>query len=422
MLYFGLLTSFLLEYVRPGGFLPLITALKLNTLVPVLVFAAALYTAQKNTNSEILRHRNGRWLIFFLGLLAISLAHADVTFNSFQKFTMVLGYLFLCFAVAKLVDTNGKLKGLALTLVLNHIILVALNPDVVLHPETRNYLDGVTFLGDGNDFALSVVVVVPLCLYLFLDASNKIYRLVTLGLLGLLVFAIIGTSSRGASIAIAVVLMYLWWRGRSKMVGLLGLGMLVTAVLLYAPAEYYGRMQTISNYEEEGSAQGRILAWKSAVRMANDHPLVGVASGHFPIKFGLEYRPPEYGDQHLPWLTAHSIYFLALGELGYPGIIFLLSILYLNYRNGERIIQRMRTVSQTSPLARRYERMFLCLNSSLIGYAVGGAFLSALYYPHLFVISSIFVAAELMYRRDEARIFAEAEDSEAQPVAVVSTA
>lgn len=407
MLYFGLLASFVLEYVRPGSYLPAITALKLNTLVPLLVFVVALYSTQKSTNRDIFDHRNSRWLALFVGLMFVSLIHADVTFNTFEVIKMVFGYLFLCFAVAKLVDSNERLKGFALTLVLSHVALVALNPDVVLRPEVRTYLQGVTFLGDGNDFGLSVVVAAPLCLYLFLDTDKKFYRLLALGLVGVMLFSIIGTSSRGASLAITAVFVYLWWRGRSKMLGLLAFVALGVALLIYAPDEYFGRMETIANYEEEGSAMGRIHAWKAALRMAGDHPVLGVAVGHFPIKYGVEYRPPEYAGLNMPWHTAHSIYFLVLGELGLPGIIFLLGILYGNYRSGERIIKRVRTIREHSTLARRYERTFLCLNSSLIGFAVGGAFLSALYYPHLYVISALYIAAELMYRRDEALMFPE---------------
>ena len=49
---------------------------------------------------------------------------------------------------------------------------------------------------------------------------------------------------------------------------------------------------------EEGSAQGRILAWQAAGRMALDHPLMGVGSGHFPVAYGVKYRPPG-GEQYL---------------------------------------------------------------------------------------------------------------------------
>lgn len=403
MLYLGLLAAFILEYVRPGTYIPIINAIKLNTVVPLLVFALTLYAQRPATNQDILWHRNGRWLALFLALLGVSVLHADVTLYSYDAFKAVLGYVFLFFLLGKLLDDRAKLKGFFITLALSHVVLVALNPNLVLHPEIRSYIEGVTFLGDGNDFALSVTLLIPLCLYVLIDSNSKLAKIGVLAILATLVLSVIGTSSRGASIAVAGVVLYLWWRGRAKMMGLVAIGALLIAVIAYAPPEYFERLESIKSYEEEGSAQGRILAWQSAMRMAADHPLLGVGSGHFPVKLGTEYRPPEFGDRNLPWLTAHSIYFLILGELGYPGIIFLLGLIFSSFRAGERNIKRLR--QSEVPLARSYERLFLCLNGSLVGFAIGGAFLSALYYPHLFVIAGLFVAAELMYRRDEARLF-----------------
>lgn len=411
MLYLGLLLSFILEYMRPGTYLPILVALKINTLVPLLVLAGAMYSRRYGSNAELFSHRNSKWLGFFLILLGISGFVSDVQVYNLYVFTAVLGYVFLYLTEGKLIDEDRKLKWFIFTLVTCHAVLVILNPNVVLHPETRSYIDGVTFLGDGNDFALSVVIMIPLCLYLFMSARNKLIKILTIGLVGLLVLAMIGTQSRGASLGLAAVVAYMWWHGRKKILGVVALAILGVGVLMYAPDEYFDRMDTVVNYEQEGSAMARIYAWNAAVRMANDNPLLGVGSGHFSVKLGVEYRPPEWGTGNVPWANAHSIYFLVFGELGYPGLLFLIGILYTNYRSGERVIRRLRTVE--SELSRRYEQMFVCLNGALIGFAVAGAFLSALYYPHLYMICGLFVAAERMYRRDAERLFSAPVQSDA---------
>jgi hypothetical protein len=41
------------------------------------------------------------------------------------------------------------------------------------------------------------------------------------------------------------------------------------------------------------------------------------------------------------------------------------------------------------------------LNASLIAFAVGGAFLSVAYYPHLYVLAGIFTAAQVTYIREK---------------------
>src|SRR5690606_24820523 len=102
----------------------------------------------------------------------------------------------------------------------------------------------------------------------------------------------------------------------------------------YAPPVYFERLSTITHYQNEGSAMGRITAWKAGTRMALDNPVTGVGAGHFAVSFGTRYRPPEA--EGMPWLTAHSSYFLVLGELGLPGIIAFLILTWGNIRaNGK---------------------------------------------------------------------------------------
>ena len=402
MLYFGLLISFFLEYVRPGAYLPIIDATKIGTIIPLIVFVGSIFHKDPVDNKKLFQHSNSRWLLFFLGLLVLSVLTADVTLYSFDKFKLVLGYLFWYFMIVKLVTDMNKLRWLFIVLVLSHILLIILNPQLILNPETRSYIRGAPFLGDGNDFSLSACILIPMCIFLIIDTKSKLARMVYVVSLLVLIIAIIGTQSRGASIALASVFLFIWWSGQKKVLGLFILGTIGVIIINYAPDVYFGRMSSIANYEQEGSAMGRIIAWKTAIRMAKENPVLGVGSGHFPVKLGTEFRPPEFGDSNLPWLTAHSIYFLILGELGLPGIIFLLAMLIGNYSRLKRLHQKIRDSNEES--ASNYGRLFLMLNASLIAYAIGGAFLSAAYYPHLYVIAAMIVAASYIYEMETSNI------------------
>ena len=121
--------------------------------------------------------------------------------------------------------------------------------------------------------------------------------------------------------------------------------------------------------------------------------MAGVGSGHFAVKLGTEFRPPEFGLENLPWLTAHSMYFLLIGELGIPGITFLLAILIGNYLRNRRLMREAR--EKHSELS----KLFLMLNASLVAFAVGGAFLSVAYYPHLYVLAGLWTAAYFIHGR-----------------------
>lgn len=393
MLFAGFLFAIFMEYVRPGAYVPLFDALRLSSIVPLAVLIGTVLHKSPVTNREFFTHRNTMWLLFFLGLLTISVFTAEVTEYSFKIFKVILGYIFYFYIIVKLVTTKRRLTMVFATLVISHVLLLILNPQLITDPATRSYIQGNAYLGDGNDYSLSVSIVLPMCLYLLL-ASKSIWLRVLWGAAMLaLILAIVGTQSRGASIALAVVFLYLWWKGRQKAVGLVLIAAIIGIIVSFAPEVYFERMGTVVNYEEEGSAMGRIMAWKVATRMAIKYPISGVGSGHFPVKLGTEFRPPEFGNQNLPWLTAHSMYFLLLGELGVPGIVFLLAMLAGNYLANSRMIDRFRQQGSGS------DRVFLMLNASLIAFAVGGAFLSVAYYPHLYVLSGIWTAAYLIYSR-----------------------
>ena len=398
MLTAGLVFAIFLEYVNPDSFVPVIGALKIGTIVPLFLLVLALAQTEPVTNGRMFSHVNTKLILFFLFLLTFSVLISDVTMYSFKIFKNALANVFWFMMIVKLASDYDKIKKVFAALIWSHIIILVLNPSVILEPESRSYLQAAPFLGDGNDFALSVCVVWPMCLILAKDAESKIKKIVYYGALVVLVLSIIGTQSRGASLALAASLLFLWLNSSRKLVHVVVIAIAVVGVFAFAPAEYFGRMGTLANYEQEESAQGRIMAWKSGVRMAVKYPLTGVGSGHYPVALGTEFRPYEWGDQNLPWATAHSMYFLVLGELGLPGIICLLLILIGNFRR----LNRLKVEARGSPLetSDEYYTLFLMLSASLVGFCIGGAFLSVAYYPHIFVLSALAVAATFAYERD----------------------
>lgn len=395
MIFYSLLFIVTLEYLRPEVYFPFI---KVSFFMPLFIFLISIISSGHIDNALIIKRKTTIWLIFYLFLIIISVLTADVTLYAYNYFKAAFGYFMLYFIILKSVSDINKIKYMFSLLVLIHILLLILNPDVILNPATRSYLKHTSFLGDGNDFTWSVCIVFPFTIFLFQVAKRKAIKYISIFCMVIFLMAIIGSSSRGASISLCIMLFYLWKKSKNKVKGLLILIILAISVSIFAPSSYFERMESIKDYEQEGSAQGRIMAWKSAIRMAIDHPILGVGAFHFPVKFGVEYRPDGYGRTDLAWLNAHSIYFKILGELGFPGILFLVSILLVNFKNNENIISSL--IKKNTNLANYYEKLFITLNSSLIAYSVGGLFLSGINYPHLFVIAGIITSANIIYEKE----------------------
>jgi len=394
LIFWGLLLFFLFEYIRPGSYLPIPG--KLNTIIPLFVFLATFISKDGRSNLTILNASNTKWLLFYILLFPIQAFTADVTYYVFLTFKKIVGYFLIYFVIIKQVTSLRRINAIFSTLIFLHFLMIVLNPDIVLSPESRSYLFGMTFLGDGNDFAWSVCIIVPFSLYLLQTSESKLKRLIYMFALFSLILAIIGTQSRGGSLALGASIIYIFIKTEKKAIGIIVLGALIVMIFLFAPQVYFDRMKSIANYETEGSAQGRIQAWKSAIRMAVDHPFVGVGAGHFPVKYGEEYRPPGVARTAIPWHNAHSIYFLALAEFGFTGIFFLLGFILFNFFRNERY---MREIKAMHPLGEEtYCRLAIAMQASLIGFAIAGTFLSGLNYPHLYVIAALCEATGFIIR------------------------
>ena len=394
-----LLLAIFFEYARPGSFVSGINVLRLNTLIPLGLVLACALAKDLRPMKEVWLDPLSRWLVAYFCVIAFGLVHADVTLYAFNVTKTVLGYLLLAFVIVRICTTLDRIRGVYAVLVVSHLFLIVMNPAAILNPEQRNYIIGGTFLGDGNDFSLSICIVAPMAIELALASKSRIVRLVWWGALLVLCLAVVASQSRGGTLGLAAVAGYLWLRSPRKALTMILALVGVAAILAYAPDQYFERMRTISHYEADGSAMGRITAWKAAIQMCIDHPLWGVGAGMFPVSFGTIYRPAE----HMPWLTAHSMYFLLLGELGIPGVLVLLGLIFGNLRANRRVMRARDAVAEDKRLGlfpQGPNRMLYLLSASMVGFAVCGAFLSVAYYPHLFVLTALMVSARAVAARD----------------------
>lgn len=417
MVYYGLLLFFVLDYIRPGSYIPALNVLHLNSIVPLAVLLGSLASKGQVKTSEALSSGNARWIMFFLFLIVISGLTCDVQQYALDVFERVLGYGIVFFIIKKEIYDLDRMKGVLFTLVLVHLAIAALTPELFAGDGERHYIASGGFLGDGNDFALSVNVAIPFCLFLMLESQGRARKFFFAAILIVLISAVVATQSRGGILALSSVGFYYWLKSDRKILGLAGIAVVILFVFVIAPPQFFNRMESLTNTgdEMEGSAQGRILAWKAAMKMAIDHPLLGVGAGHFAVKYGAEYKHEEYGLNEIPWQTAHSSYFLVLGDLGFPGIIFLLGIIISNLTATRRTLRRV--VPQSTNSENTCRNLVVASNAGLIAFMVGGAFLSGAYYPHLYVLAALLECGRDIYRKAVAAEVVESKQERAPSIA-----
>jgi putative inorganic carbon (HCO3(-)) transporter len=227
-----------------------------------------------------------------------------------------------------------------------------------------------TFIEGNNELALAIIVCIPLMRFLQMQVPYRWARW-GLGLLMLLsAVAALGTQSRGALIAIVAMAGMLWWRNGNK----LGFGVLLMlvglAIVAFMPSAWEERMKSITDYEQDGSAMGRINAWWMAWNLAK----ANFAGGGFDIYNASVFQryAPNPTDIH----AAHSIYFQVLGEHGFVGLILFVLIWILVWRSAEV----MRKKGRADPATQWTADLGAMSQVALIGYLVGGMFLSLSYF------------------------------------------
>jgi putative inorganic carbon (hco3(-)) transporter len=395
-MYYAFLMLLVVEYVRPGNHLPVLNLLQLNTLIPLVVLVGTFLGKQAVSAQEMLAETNTRLLLALLTLVVCSFAVADVTMSAFNVFTTVLGYALFYWVINQHVTTVSRLGMVLKLLIVIHLVVAALNPQLFSDTSRSQALTGAPFLGDGNDYALSLNIVIPFSLFFLFESRKAIGKVAHAVMLLALVVCVIITQSRGGTLGLIALAVYYWSKSERKVLtaGLTAVALVL--IMVVAPPEYFQRMETIGDYENNGSAQGRITAWKAGARMAMSNPLIGVGAGQFPINY-TRFAVSRTGEPETRWKTAHSIYFLILGELGLPGLGLLLAIIITNITANRRLT--LEIGDRDGPDAAMARQLLTCLSASMLAFAVSGAFLSAVYYPHMFVLTGICSASRRLIAR-----------------------
>jgi probable O-glycosylation ligase (exosortase A-associated) len=107
---------------------------------------------------------------------------------------------------------------------------------------------------DNNDFALALVMGVPLLLMLGLSERRKLMKRVMLMTVPLTIITIAATHSRGAFLALTCCFLVLVWRSKNRVGGIAVFVLLGIVGFFAAPESYKARLATIKTYEQDSSA------------------------------------------------------------------------------------------------------------------------------------------------------------------------
>jgi probable O-glycosylation ligase (exosortase A-associated) len=225
-----------------------------------------------------------------------------------------------------------------------------------------------SFIAGNNELALALVMTIPLMRYLQLNEPDRRIRLGLAVAMLLTALAAVGSQSRGAFVALFITGLVFWLKSRNKVATLLLVSIPAVATVLIMPAEWFERMHSIQDYEQDASAQGRFLAWRFAINAARND-IFGV------------------GFEGFKGYDAHSIYFEVLGEHGWIGLALFLSLLAMTWLKSNAVIR----MAKRQPDTRWASDLAAMIQVTLIAYMSAGAFLGLAYFDYFYHLLVVIV-------------------------------
>ena len=366
--YAGLLSWVWLSLMSPhqqvwGG----LSSLSLNLYIALLTMVVWFFSLE----SKKLPNHPITWLICaFIFWLLMSQLFAVKPDYSREHFDIYIRALILVVLALAMVTDKIRVQALVWVIVIavGYYAVRGGGFTILTGGGYRVFGPEKTQIYDNNHLAMAIVMIMPLCIYLYQHTASKYIRWALLGLTGLSVAAVLGTHSRGGFIALSVLFMVWWWKSRHKIISLLMMAMVSVPALMFMPDNWFERIETIQSADQDASFNARLEAWEVAVRAGLQNPVFGVG---LRATYN-EDVAAQYGAEYVKFRAVHSMYFEVLAGMGLIGFLIFVSILILAWWNAGKI--RRQTRGQKD--LRWMHDLATMIQISLAAFCVGAASVS----------------------------------------------
>jgi O-antigen ligase len=394
-----LLVCFSFWYVRWESLVPPLAVLRLGGLI---TYGMALWFFLKGDKTILWKEPLVTYCAAFVFLMILSCTFAVHVSAIFLSLNMFLALFALVVPVVNLVTTWERA-------VLFFKCWIAINLYVAVWAILHKGKGTGDFLLDENDLALAMAMVLPYGVYLrYLSSNTSGWKFIYTLTAWASAIAIVVSFSRGGFVGLVAVSLALWIFSKRKLrialiaVLSIGLGGSLAAKLL--PAGYITRIQSASNPDNSTRVE-RLQSWQVGWIMWKHNPIFGTGAGQFPWNVD-KYEPlasfwiNSVKSRDYSGRQVHSLYLALLSEMGLAGTtVFLLLtgtivITLLPIATGARrraarapppgqpaVVPGVAQIEDQALLA----KALLC---SLVGFLSSGAFLSVLYYPHIWLLAA----------------------------------
>lgn len=239
-------------------------------------------------------------------------------------------------------------------------------------------------LSGGDDFAAALNFVLPFAFFIFFIEKGwkKYFALFIFCFFSVLVILV---GSRGGFLGLGAVIFFILLKSPSKKLSVSLATFGILSLIFFAPPKFFSEVKSITN-TKESTAHHRLTMWKDGMEIFADNPIFGIGLMNFPSYYGHNYMPSRRSTfSQARWKVAHSDPVTVLCELGIPGIIIYLLIIYNILKINILFQKKSKTSSGNSAFGTLANGIF----TGFMGYLICSMFLTLIYYPHLYIFSAL---------------------------------
>lgn len=393
--FWALCGYFFFEYVRPQSIYTEIDVLPWPQLFFIVAFAGAFLDPSVKWVGNI---ANKLIIAFFLVILASS-AFAEIPQNSWDRMSLFLNWFLVYFLVITIVNSEKRFFIFFLALLLYNY---KMSQHGFFSWSSRGFaftswgLKGTPgWFSNSGEFAIEMLIFLPMGAAFALGLREywgPIKRWFFYLMPVTAVFSIIGSSSRGAQIALALLAIWAVLRSKARVRALIAIALCAWALHSFMPAEQMARFESMG---EDRTSLQRFVYWEYGLKIMNENPVFGI--GYFNWLGYLEIHEPNGMGPMMAKELPHNIFIQVGAELGYSGLIIVLAmILTIFLLNGST--RRMAAKSGNKFIG----STAFALDVGLFGFLVAGFFVTVFYYPFFWVQLALTVTLYSIAKQQEA--------------------
>jgi len=383
---------FFMEYVHPQAIYPIIDVIPWAQIALGLTILFALF----DKNIHWVTNIENKYLILFFATVLTSSIFAFNPAISWLNANIALNWLILYFLIITIVNTEKRFLFFTL-------LFLLLSFKMSQHGFRTFAMRGFSFAGWGvsggpvwfrnsGEFGMQMAIFIPLSTAFILSLRcnwGRIKRIFfyLMPITGL--FSIATTSSRCAQLAVGAV--GIWFILKSRMGIKAVTGILITGWLLYTilPPEMFDRFHEMG---KDKTSLERLALWTFALDTVREYPLLGIGYSNWGV-YCNTINPEGLGPYHR-CEEVHNTYIKNATELGIASFFIMFGMLLLMFWIN------FKTRIAATKLGNRF--LFYIshgLDGGLVGYMVSCFFISALYYPFVWVHLALTVSLHEISKR-----------------------